>query len=241
MNRSLASISLLSLAHYMVARVDVRAAIVANARRKNPAAAHRYTRAKEEVLRILRGDRGLIDVGLLDAATDFRRRTPKGDWDASDLGLSADAFDQLRDSYTKIDLGSRPPSRRRKWPKLVLEGVAISVTPDLILREEGRVRKVGALKLRFGSTRAMEEEEGTYAAMILRYYLLTQLKDKSQRIAPKLCQVVDSATGEVFHSPTAYKRQMGKVRLACAEFRAQWLTAEIGDSEQPEDRPRPGH
>lgn len=241
MSHTVAKISLLSLAHYMVAKIDARAGIVANSRKKNPAAAHRYSRAKEEVLQILRGDRALIDVKLLDAATEFRNRTPKSEWDASDLGFSSDALDKLRTFYSEIDLGSRPPSRRRKWPRLVLEGVAISVTPDLILREEGRVRKVGALKVRFGSSRIMDEEEGMYAAMILRYYLLAQLKDKSQRISPKLCQVADVSTGQVFQSPVAYKRQMGKVRLACTEFRAQWLAAEVAESIDRDNRPRSGH
>jgi len=232
-------ISLLSLAEYMYAPIERRSKIVATTLEANEAAAARYSRARIELVQILQA-RPPHDVQLADAAKQFREAATTGEWDESDRRLSAAAFDTLRRSLDGLRLGDRPARHRSTWPLLWLEGVGISVSPDLIVRElGGKVPSFGGVKFRFGSRRALGEEEGLCAATVMRFYLHTRLKDPEQRVAAKLCQVVDTQTGKVFKAPNAYIRLIGRVRLACEEFRGHWRTAQEQVVDRPSDRPQP--
>lgn len=238
------TIPLLSLAEYVVAPVDARAKIVSRMlERKNDAAIRHYSRARHEVIQALSSPPP-HDVALADVAEGFRLGTPTGNWDATDRRISADAVATLLECLPELDLGNRPPRARRRWPRVALEGIQVSVAPDLIVRRFGsHTPQVGGVKLRFGSTRSMTPEEGELAATILRVFLQDRLKDPDQKVDPRLCQVIDMGSGQIFRSPRAFRRRMGKVRLACAELRAQWHLARVttGSFDEPAIRtyPRP--
>lgn len=215
-------IPLLTLAEYMDADIQRRHELVRDCLRDNDAAALRYSRARDAVRAAL-SEGPPYQPHLAAAAREFENKEPDGKWDKSDLEYSAQGLQHLADVVSHLRLGDRPPRSRRRWPKLLASGVRISVAPDVLIREDAAGKtKVGALKIRWNQ-RPMSAKEGEFASTILRVSLKNALKGREFSADPRLCQVVDVFSDEVFIAPHAYTRRMNRVEKACEEFRLYWM------------------
>lgn len=236
MSDDVPKISVLALAEYLEADIVRRGAIVREARDTNEAAMLRYNRARQRLLQILRSSPP-YGVPLADAAERLREQIPSAssDWNVSDLELSAEALDRLRDLLPSMDLADRVVRQRRQIAPLDIEHVQVSVAPDLLIRTASDSARLGAIKFRFSSGREMGDVEGDYASTILRYYLREQLSKSSLDVSYKHCQVVDIFSGTVFQAKRYYKRRMNRVRKACEEFALHWQ----GRAPTPDIQPTP--
>lgn len=101
---------------------------------------------------------------------------------------------------------------------LDLEGVSVSVNPDLLLYNTN-TSKFGALKLHLSKSNLLQEEGRRTVATVLRYYLEVTQFDA----IPAACFSVDVFAGKFSNSPSAYKQTMKRVEASCREIRLHWM------------------
>lgn len=128
------------------------------------------------------------------------------------LGEMVDGFDV---DGLELEVG---PDRAEK---LVIEGVEVSVQPDVLLRDP-RTNRIGALKLHFAKTDdlQLDQEAGLDVAALVRWYVEKHMPHAA--CDPKLCQAVDVFGGHVYLAPKAVKRQRDQIEAALREYAMWW-------------------
>lgn len=145
-------------------------------------------------------------------------------WHEQDRQLSIQALDaflkllpSLALSEYKVDLADPSPI------PLVIEGLEISVRPDLLLtgqRRDGETT-VGAVKLYFSKTIPFNIESGLYASTTLHQYLTDCLRP-GPIPQPEDCYVLDVFGGKAYPGPKAVKRRREDILAACQEILRAW-------------------
>lgn len=139
----------------------------------------------------------------------------------------AEAVEQFLSLVPRLHLrGLRPAPPRRDEP-LHLEGVAVSLRPDVALRGvDGHGRAVtGAIKLHFPKTHPLTATSAEYVATALHVHL-RRAPYSSGRPLPQACIAIDVFSGTVVPAPRAYRRRMRELAAACAEIREAWPRVE---------------
>lgn len=120
-----------------------------------------------------------------------------------------------------------------RQPKLVIEGLEISIRADLLL--SGTNRKgddlVGAAVLRMTQSGETTEsaiskrrEMGLYVATLAKFHVEQNLAGNSLP-HNSLCMSIDVQQGEVFTAPPSITRRMNDLTNACRFIVALWPTA----------------
>jgi len=119
------------------------------------------------------------------------------------------------------------PSRQ---PKLIIEGVEVSIHADLIVVGSNRAgdHLVGAAILRMTQSDttsdvavARRREMGLYVATLARAHVETNLAG-NRTTASRLCMSIDVQHGEVFVAPPSVTRRMNDISNACRFIAALW-------------------
>lgn len=132
-------------------------------------------------------------------------------------GLAAlDSFERNLDDTPVEGLERRlGPARPRR---LVVEGVPISVRPEVLLRGPGRV---GAIKLYLSSTKALGEDRARFGGTILWRYV-AEMAREDEEADHEMCFLLDVMECKWHRAPRTYKRRLNHVEAACREIRALW-------------------
>lgn len=215
-------ISLNKLGEYTTATPVRRRGIVVDQKRPRDVVVARYRPAREATILAFEGG---FDAGpIRDAIGALRNAPGDTDWQKQDIKLSAEALQSLlgftRDVATD---GLSVQRAARDLVPLVVEGVAVSVRPSLILRGRYRGMTVcGAVKFYFGKTHVLSEDAGFNAATILHQYVEEHLVRGNERVSPRHCMVVDVFAQAVHRAPRNYKRRRADVAAACQEIALRW-------------------
>lgn len=112
-------------------------------------------------------------------------------------------------------------------PTLHLEGVTVSIKPDLMLRGvDARGRTTyGAVKLHFPKAHPVSEVSAQYVATLLKVHL-REAFGRAVRIDPECCIAVDVFRGTKVTAPRADRRRLRDVAAACQEIRRVWPQVE---------------
>lgn len=118
-----------------------------------------------------------------------------------------------------------------RQPKLVIEGVQVSIHADLLaIGERSGVGQIGAAVLRMtqsdtDSDLAVQRrrEMGTYVATLARAHTEANLAGNRTAIN-RLCMSIDVQHGEVFVAPNSTTRRMNDLANACRFIAALWPT-----------------
>lgn len=108
---------------------------------------------------------------------------------------------------------------RKRFPSVTVEGVRISVDPDVALLDGDR--QVGMLRLHFAKTRPPLTIQGELSAHILFEYAEEMLSHISP-VHRGLCPFVDVFGGRVFTAPPHTRHRKQEVLAACREIAALW-------------------
>lgn len=120
----------------------------------------------------------------------------------------------------------RPPAPQAAFPAtrrepLVLQGVEISVYPDLLLADPtGPARQTGAMKFYFRKSQKLDPNVGRWMASFLFQYKLQVEGDED--VDPDLCLVYDVRNDEYFEAGKSHKRLFNNVESACQFISAMW-------------------
>lgn len=103
--------------------------------------------------------------------------------------------------------------------KLSIEGVEISIRPEIIIRSQKSDDIIGFIKFHFAKTEALTEHMADSITCLGRYYFN---EIHSLRLAEKNCFVIDLFRGEVSSAPRSYKRRMTDITASCREIADRW-------------------
>jgi hypothetical protein len=158
-----------------------------------------------------------------DSGTEYERKLRA----SSIEGINAwwDRFDGKLPDFSGFILSAPPPFRRQ--PKLHLQGVDISVAPDVVAIGKERV---GFIKLHFKKTYEMSADAGEFVATILNLYAKEYFKAEGEP-SLKHCVVVDVMSSgadlepgqlPIFTCPKGIVNKTKEIMATCEEIAARW-------------------
>ncbi len=216
-------ISILKLAEYMGANGRRRRRIVKDQHDPPDFIVKNYRRADAAAVSFFRREK---DIEVLDLAIEKLESTePKSDNDAQDIVNSALGLHHLRACHGDIAIGTRIMRGRRRGASMWMRGVEVSSFPHARVARQWRGEwRVGVVKLRWGKTRPLGDEEGAYAAALLRHFAEELINDAGLELAvtPGLCQVVDVFRQKVFVSPKHTALIIREAEACCDEIASSW-------------------
>jgi len=109
-------------------------------------------------------------------------------------------------------------------PKYHMEGLDISVRPEILLTDPGTGAVTGAIKLYLIQDPHLSDDALTFVSTVLYRYLAEHLSTEAD-VDCRNCFVVDVFAGRIFQAPKTYKRNMAHVRAACSEIATLWAAA----------------
>lgn len=164
---------------------------------------------------------------ILDAAIKrIEAKNPKSTNATSDKVNQIAVLEIVRDSADQMPdfSGMEFSTPSRDSTKMTISGVEISVYPDLILT--GVIRKknvVGAIKIHTSKGNQLKKNEGSKAALILRYFMEHHSKiEDSKSTSYKLCYSYDTFSSGWASSPQHHTQIMSEVTAACEEISQRW-------------------
>jgi hypothetical protein len=121
-----------------------------------------------------------------------------------------------------IDLSGFEAARAPDRPdRLVINGVEVSVRPEVLLIAERRGRQVrGAVKLYLGKSHPFDEESGALAATLVRKHVEAQ--GGPGETDYRSCFVLDVFAGRLYTAPQANRRRLDDIAAACDQIRQLW-------------------
>lgn len=105
------------------------------------------------------------------------------------------------------------------YHKFKVEGVEISIRPELLLRSHQTNDIVGFVKLYFSKGTPLDDETaGLITCLGKNYFNETH----SLNLPEQNCFVLDVFRGEISTAPRAYKRRMSDIFASCREIADRW-------------------
>mgnify|MGYP007071004199 CR=1 FL=1 len=212
------------MAEYLTASSSRRHRIIRDAKEPPPFIVNTYEYAKDAVVGYMISSK-LDREELLSALSILKERKPTGPNDKQNLRLCIEALSTFTGNADALE--HLMPVERVKGPqkakKLHVNGVDISVQPDIMLKERGKadVQAIGGLKLVFGKSKPLTEDQGFNIATMLKLHL-DEVKPEGAIVQNKLCMVLDVFSGRVYTPPKAIVNRLRDVHAACTEIVTMW-------------------
>jgi len=180
----------------------------------------RYNGAKKGIIDYFvngKGDRRIIEEqvkGLILKSynTDFRRK---------DNELSIQALQIFASNNIPSVEKHRTSRFEKNLNNLTIEGVNVSVQPDILIQGEISGKEfIGAIKIHISKTFSLSEMSGKYVSVLVHRFLESEYPNKN--IRPEFCISLDIFTGKFFTAPRAFKSLRKDIEAACNEIRLLW-------------------
>jgi hypothetical protein len=175
----------------------------------------------DSIEHFLLNGRDILDIQK--AIAYFKKRTPSGKKEKDEIDNSILALNSLlKTKLLELDkLKIEEYDERTKY--LLVKGVAISVSPDMVLRKDSSKGKlVGALKLHIIKNNKLDEDGQKIVAMIVRKYVEDYIVRAGEIVKPSLCFSLDVFRQSLICCPSSTLRTWNDVEVACEEIAARW-------------------
>lgn len=138
----------------------------------------------------------------------------------------AEAVLRFLDLEPALDLRGMTPVHVPEHTAIDVEGVRVSVLPDVVLVGQDRHgrRQVGAIKLHFPKAHPHTDTSAEYVATLLRVHALRFMLQRGHA-NEDACLVVDVFAGRIVSAPRSHVRQWRDIGAACDEIRRAWPDA----------------
>lgn len=220
-------ISVNKLGEYLVASAGRRRQIILDQKYPPDYQVIRYAQAERAIIEYMIEDRN--DASILSKhvkrLTDWR---PGRDDSAAKALRVRDCIDAIT-AFSAIARGDLPGDGLRLTagppdaPKLSKAGTSISVRPEIVSVGVGRnsTRTVGAIKLHFSKSHALDERAGEYVGVMLHEFAEHHLSDHGHPTY-RQCHIIDVFARRVYSAPRAFVRRRADVAAACEEIADRW-------------------
>jgi hypothetical protein len=223
-------ISVNKLGEYLVAKPGRRLTIISDQKNPRDFIVARYSSALDAIARSIA--KGCDPLIIREAIEKLYDTTPKSMWHQQDIELSVEALDLFLNLIDDLDLSGFEAVRTGEGgpADLLVEGVTISVRPDLYLRDKSSKEVCGVVKLSILKGNAPKENEEPdneavlYVGAVVHQYANDVLSPVT-RISAENCLVIDVFAQRVYEAPKSFKRRRADVAAACREIARGWSGA----------------
>jgi hypothetical protein len=233
-------ISATKLAEYIVADPARKETILKNAKRALKSIILQYGRVRHGLSEsLVTGgiSKDILQKYAAEAQADASRlKREEERWERADTLRSADALIHLATVTDQVVIENAKQIHRPQggWGRLLIEGVKVSVQPDLVFSIEHRgIRKVGAIILNTAKTDTFTLERvsgrfsiGDYLTVLVYRLLEERLKGSGTPLHSK-CFAVDVFRKKVYSAPAAHKTLLKNIEAACRTIAALWPTITV--------------
>lgn len=210
-------LSLNALAHYMAATAGQRESILREQKFPPEYKQVWYREATNTIIRFLLDEDQ--DEEILVRAIDRYLAAGGSQHEQKRLKYNAEALQGFLGGYGELATDSLELARGSRSGTLAIEGVTISIRPEILLSGTYRGQRVcGGLKLYLSRSERLTDDSAAHIGALLFRYSGTS----SPRASRRHCQVMDVFVGDVFAAPTATARRMNDIEAACREIALRW-------------------
>jgi hypothetical protein len=173
---------------------------------------------------------GIDSTAIIAHATRMRNTVFADPFDEKCNELSAAAFAKFAPIASQIDCaGQRIPTPQRGFAHLLIEGVRVSIQPEIVFSFAHRgSKKFGGVIFNFskGNQASLENGNGKFqagdVAAALLFLMLSVHFGASGGPRSANCFAVDVYRESVFPTPGAYKTMLRQIEAACRNIVRQW-------------------
>jgi hypothetical protein len=216
-------ISIRRLADYMGASEQARRGIVQSCKYRAIARVVQHNEAKAAISsHILSGVQG---PGDLQKRADLLRNTLTDDEFEVDLNEhNADYIERFIASLPNVELPDADRLPTQAFAPLMLNGVKVTFSPQLLLRRVTKTNKVktGALMLRYGKNSPLPPMVGGFQSAAIFGYLRTLEEADKTEAERALCITLDAHAGKCHEAPGNAVYLFNEMKAACATIAERW-------------------
>lgn len=219
MNRKTPRISINQLAEYMIAKPGRQQTIIRAQKKPETPIIARYTFASDAIIKYILNQQ---KASLNTAIEALKSLEANSDWTKQNAELCQAALINFLAIAGDFSWGNLKPTKTdNNIPKMLLNGVEISVRPEIALIDSSNNEIVGGIKLYFNKNNPLTEISSNYASTILYRYLATILSN-DVNVKRNNCFIIDIFGQKIFTPPKAYKKTMNDVGAACKFISIAW-------------------
>jgi hypothetical protein len=183
-----------------------------------------YREAEEAVAACIA--RNFEDLSSLERALAIlEQRRPERIGTARRIAKNADAIEIFAGMLDDINLrGGIPELGDQFPPRLSIQGVEVSVRPEVVLRGQARDGRslLGAMKVHFPRTFPLNEDSAGIISAILQRYTRDVLARNGEEPYAPYCSVVDVGSRRFYEGVRATANRMREVEAECRNIAAIW-------------------
>jgi hypothetical protein len=184
-----------------------------------------YQETREAIKRYFLNDFNFKTIE--DVIDDLENKIASSDWNQDMIDSSIEALELIADSdhSSLSDFIFEPYNGSN--PRMNIEGVEVSVYPDLVIRSKGKGNNfVGALKIHITKNFKLDIEGSKYIAAIIYAFVEKDIMGKSETVKQKLCVSYDVFSDTFVECPVSVKRRWEDIEAGCKNIVAIWDTIE---------------
>ncbi|HVT74378.1 MAG TPA: hypothetical protein VHD61_14675 [Lacunisphaera sp.] len=191
------------------------------------------------------GPSGIDPVKLTEAAAriDAIKLGPDDEWVANDNKRSAEGLRKIAAIAPMIDCANSilVPRPGKSWGGLPIQGVYVSVNPDMVFSfTERGVKKVGGVILNTGQGENLSLARGNGRNTVGDYlttllYMMLELRLKTEGVpAPGRCYAIDMFRSQVYSAPRSHKTLVKNLEAACRTISEMWASIPVSSTPEEE-------
>lgn len=214
-------VSLNQLCEYSSASSTRRCSIIKNAKDKPVFIVKRYNEAEEFLAHFLAS--GSDSKILKDGIQSLKKGIYPKEFDKENALSSADALESfynnglwLIEFLKAYDL---EVSLNERHHKTIINGVKISIRPELMLFDKSTRQRIGFLKFYISKTKPLNSNNGELISCVGKHYFNEEL---TLDFHSKNCLTLDVFRGELISAPNAHKRKIADIKASCQEIFDRW-------------------
>ena len=183
-----------------------------------------YATARTAMKRYLKD--GFDEECIYNAIDNLQSQQPNSKWALNNAVNSIEALRHFIEMNFPQRVGKIHCSFSKAAKKeCMLEGVVITVAPDLILRwEDNGKRYIGAIKFRI-SKNELSFSAGRHAASLISYYLRQTIAESDEIVDNSHCLFVDVMDDVIYPAPMDITHSLDVISNACYEYSTIWNVA----------------
>jgi hypothetical protein len=215
-------ISINKLAQYVTSKAARQNQILRNAKFPPDYITTYYREAGEAIAKFLAGD--MKESSILDNAASILSQKVAGNvYETRRIAGNIDAIETFGTLLDDIEYGGASAMLgAHSAPKLISNGVEISVRPEVTLHSKSKTTElVGGIKLHFPKTEPLDEEQANYISAMMHLFCESHLWKHGQPFGGH-CMVIDLASGKVYPGVKSVKARLKDVANACTQISALW-------------------
>lgn len=216
-------ISVNKLAEYMTARSARQRQILRDQKYPSDFKRTYYKEASEAISRCIASNLENTTV-LENAISVLNQSTATKIGTRRRLDANIDALETFQVMLDDINLGNCLPRLGDSAPRrLVIQGVEVSVRPEIILTGEGKksARLVGGIKLHFPRTFSLNDDAAGYVSVLVQEWCRNELDADGTPYGP-YCYVIDVGAKRVCPPVRAIAARIRDIEAACRNIAALW-------------------